>query len=146
MELRNLLMILFFAFLLLTLLTLLLVPRYDEEIQQVTVELGKGGCIADCGNDAVCIGRCKTAVVNQAVIFGDASKCDVLQGAENKACLEQLQFNQALAAADVGGCEGLSFVESCKNLIYFNKAVSGKDKAFCNQITDERMREMCNAA
>jgi len=129
MELRNLLMILFFAFLLLTLLTLLLVPRYDEEIQQVTVELGKG-----------------TAVVNQAVIFGDASKCDVLQGAENKACLEQLQFNQALAAADVGGCEGLSFVESCKNLIYFNKAVSGKDKAFCNQITDERMREMCNAA
>lgn len=145
MEFRNLLMILFIAFLLLTILTLLFVPRADKS-EQVVVEAA-GGCIASCGNDAVCVERCKTAAVNQAVILGDTSKCDELADETERAgCLGQLQFNQALQAGNPEECDGLSFAESCKNLIYFNKAVSSKNKSYCSQITDGRTREMCNAA
>ena len=100
-------------------------------------------CAKNCGNDVLCLESCKSALLNQASVSGDAGKCSGLSDEEEKICVERIQFNSALSSGNVENCNGLSFAQNCKDLILYNKMLVSNDKGICSGISDEKMRGKC---
>ena len=142
MEAKSLLFILFGAFIILLAFTLIFGSKYSNE-GKISVLDKPRTCMDDCGNDNVCIERCRTALANQAATSGDLRKCDELGGGRQD-CVEKLKFNDALGSNDAGLCSGLSFEENCRNIVLYNKALTTGDKSLCLEIIDEAMKGACD--